>query len=66
MIRQTVQKLVAAQLGLTVIIITHAREMMEISDNVIVMEEGAVIEEGGYYELLKRPGGALRALIEDE
>ncbi|OJJ40957.1 hypothetical protein ASPWEDRAFT_100010 [Aspergillus wentii DTO 134E9] len=65
-IRQTVQKLVAAQLGLTVIIITHAREMMEISDNVIVMEEGAVIEEGGYYELLKRPGGALRALIEDE
>ncbi|KAL3473573.1 P-loop containing nucleoside triphosphate hydrolase protein [Aspergillus californicus] len=44
-IKQTVKRLVAARGGLTVIIITHAREMMEIADNIIVLENGRVVEE---------------------
>ncbi|THC95159.1 hypothetical protein EYZ11_005362 [Aspergillus tanneri] len=62
-IRQTVQKLVSAQLGLTVIIITHAREMMEIADNIVVLDQGRVIDEGPYDRLAARPGGHLKALI---
>ncbi|KAL2870203.1 ABC transporter ATP-binding protein [Aspergillus lucknowensis] len=65
-IRQTVQRLVAARKGLTVIIITHAREMMEIADNIVVLEEGRVVESGPFKTLSRRPTrvGKLRALIE--
>ncbi|OOF98005.1 hypothetical protein ASPCADRAFT_164155 [Aspergillus carbonarius ITEM 5010] len=64
-IRQTVQRLVATRLGLTVLIITHARDMMEIADNIIVIEKGCVVEEGAYKELARQPDGRLRALVEE-
>ncbi|KAE8417868.1 P-loop containing nucleoside triphosphate hydrolase protein [Aspergillus pseudocaelatus] len=63
-IRHTVQKLVMSQVGLTVIIITHAKEMMEIADNVVVLEHGCVVESGPYKTLAKRPH--LQALINDQ
>ncbi|PWY86053.1 P-loop containing nucleoside triphosphate hydrolase protein [Aspergillus heteromorphus CBS 117.55] len=64
-IRQTVQRLAAARRGLTVLIITHARDMMEIADNIIVLEQGRVVEEGSYRELARLPEGKLRALIDN-
>lgn len=64
-VRQTVQQLVAGQLGLTVLIITHAREMMEIADKIVVLEQGRVVEDGPFEELARRNGGKLKALIED-
>lgn len=64
-IRQTVSKLVKARLGLTVVIITHAREMMEIADQVVVLEQGCLVEHGGYGVLVRRDGGRLRALVEE-
>lgn len=63
-IRRTVQQLVATRL--TVIIITHAREMMEIADNIVVLEQGIVVETGPYKALYRRPEGKLKALIEDD
>ncbi|GES62378.1 ABC a-pheromone efflux pump AtrD [Aspergillus terreus] len=65
-IRGTVQRLVASQLGLTVIIITHAREMMQIADNVVVLEQGCVKETGSYSLLCKQTGGRLKTLAEEE
>jgi ATP-binding cassette subfamily B (MDR/TAP) protein 1 len=41
---------------LTVIIITHSRDMMACAENVVVLEAGRVAEEGGFEELLKRRG----------
>ncbi|OJI81261.1 hypothetical protein ASPTUDRAFT_32682 [Aspergillus tubingensis CBS 134.48] len=64
-IRRTVQRLVATRMGLTVLIITHARDMMEIADNVIVIDKGRVVEAGKYKVLARRQGGKLRALIEE-
>ncbi|GFF98744.1 ABC a-pheromone efflux pump AtrD [Aspergillus lentulus] len=64
-IRQTVQRLVSARSGLTVIIITHAREMMEIADNIVVLQQGSIVEQGPYEVLARRRGGKLKALIED-
>ncbi|KAF9885833.1 hypothetical protein FE257_012305 [Aspergillus nanangensis] len=66
LIRQTVRDLVAAGVGLTVIVITHARAMMEIADHIVVLEQGFVVETGSYKELYKRAGGKLQALLEDE
>ncbi|KIW94749.1 uncharacterized protein Z519_04726 [Cladophialophora bantiana CBS 173.52] len=39
---------------LTVIVVTHAREMMEVADHVVVMEEGGVIEQGSFTELVEK------------
>ncbi|PYH79389.1 ABC a-pheromone efflux pump AtrD [Aspergillus uvarum CBS 121591] len=64
-VRQTVQQLFAGQLGLTVLIVTHAREMMEIADKIVVLEQGRVVEDGSFEELARRNGGKLKALIED-
>ncbi|KAF7125812.1 hypothetical protein CNMCM5793_002105 [Aspergillus hiratsukae] len=64
-IRQTVQRLVSARSDLTVIIITHAREMMEIADNIVVLEKGSIVEQGPYDVLARRRDGKLKALIED-
>lgn len=65
LIRQTVTKLAKVHVGLTVLIITHAREMMAIADQVVVMEQGRIVEQGGYTELVGRTGGKLRALVND-
>lgn len=64
-IRQTVRRLVSAQTGLTVVIITHAREMMEIADQVVVLEQGCLVERGRYRDLVGRSGGRLRAMVRD-
>ena len=66
LIRQTVRELAASRKDLTVIIITHAREMMEVADNVIVLEQGCVVEQGPFKVLADRLGGKLRTLLEGE
>jgi ATP-binding cassette subfamily B (MDR/TAP) protein 1 len=64
-VRQTVQQLVAVRQGLTVIIITHAKEMIEIANHVVVLDQGAGVEEGPYQALAKMNGGKLNALLSD-
>ncbi|KAL4973962.1 P-loop containing nucleoside triphosphate hydrolase protein [Aspergillus desertorum] len=63
-IKQTIKRLVAERSGLTVVIITHAREMMEVADDVMVLEDGRVVEEGPYRALSRKSHGKLRSLIE--
>ncbi|KAJ5175143.1 uncharacterized protein N7482_001020 [Penicillium canariense] len=62
-VRQTVQQLVATRCGLTVIIITHAKEMIEIADHVIVLDQGIVVEDGPYRVLAQQVGGRLYELV---
>ena len=50
------------QRGMTVIIITHAREMMAIAEHIIMLEQGRVIEEGGFEELRQKRGEFARLL----
>jgi ATP-binding cassette, subfamily B (MDR/TAP), member 1 len=42
--------------GLNVIMITYVRDLMEFSDNIVMMEAGAVAEEGRFEDLMKRKG----------
>ncbi|XPS94171.1 ABC-type xenobiotic transporter [Ascochyta lentis] len=51
---------------MTVIIITHAREMMSIAEHVIMLDKGRVVEEGGYAELKRKKGGAFARLLRGE
>ncbi|KAJ5550826.1 ABC transporter integral membrane type 1 [Penicillium sp. DV-2018c] len=64
-VRQTVRKLVAVRKELTVIIITHAKEMIEIADHVVVLDQGVVVEHGPYRQLVNMPGGELNALLRE-
>ncbi|KAF2264340.1 P-loop containing nucleoside triphosphate hydrolase protein [Lojkania enalia] len=47
---------------MTVIIITHAREMMAIAEHIIVLDKGRVVEEGTYDALRRRQGPFARLL----
>ena len=49
--------------GLTVVIITHSRDMMQMADRVVVMEGGRKVEEGGFRELEGRRGGRLWEML---
>ena len=41
---------------LTVIVVTHAREMMSFADHVVVLNKGSAIEEGSFQGLLNKRG----------
>ena len=60
-IRHTVTRLRKKQ-GMAVLIITHNVDMMRIADLVVMIEDGRVVEGGGFEELRKK-GGAFESLI---
>lgn len=68
---ETVRRLVAGRNApaesrgrkLTVIIITHAQEMMRFADWVVVLEKGRLVECGTYDRLMRRRNGKLRELM---
>ena len=65
LVRQTIQRLVRSRRDLTVIIITHSREMIGIADYVIVLDQGVVAEYGPCRTLANRVGGKLYELMSD-
>lgn len=66
-VRDTVRRLLergreSGEGGIAVLIISHSVEMMRIVSEVVVIEDGQVVERGGFEEL-KRKGGAFSRLI---
>ncbi|KAG9187631.1 ATP-binding cassette, subfamily B (MDR/TAP), member 1 [Alternaria panax] len=51
---------------MTVIIITHAREMMAIAEHIVMLDKGRVVEQGSFNELKKKKGGAFGRLMRGE
>jgi ATP-binding cassette subfamily B (MDR/TAP) protein 1 len=51
---------------MTVVIITHAREMMAIAEHIVMLDHGRVVEEGSFRELKKKRGGAFGRLYRGE
>lgn len=49
--------------GMTMVVITHAREMMRFADKVVVLEDGRVSEEGSF-DVLMAMKGSLHRLLE--
>ncbi|KAF2437037.1 P-loop containing nucleoside triphosphate hydrolase protein [Tothia fuscella] len=48
--------------SMTVIIITHSKDMMSMAERIIMMDKGKVVEQGGYDELIRRNGEFARLL----
>ncbi|KAK5276594.1 ATP-dependent permease, partial [Cryomyces antarcticus] len=61
-IRDTIQQLVNSGTDMTVLIITHSRDMMRIAQNIVMLDQGQVVEEGGFDELMARKGEFARLL----
>jgi ATP-binding cassette, subfamily B (MDR/TAP), member 1 len=55
-VRKSVNELVREESRMTVVIITHSRDMMQCADHVVVLDQGRVAEEGEFRELLARRG----------
>ncbi|KAK0860271.1 ATP-dependent permease [Friedmanniomyces endolithicus] len=63
LVRQTIQELVRDRSrAMTVVIITHSRDMMEMAEHVVVLDQGEIVEEGGFEELLGRDGALANLL----
>jgi len=57
LVRETLKSLLEErQREMTVIIITHSREQMEIAERVVVLDQGRVVEEGEFEELAEGNG----------
>ncbi|KAG9669419.1 putative ABC transporter, partial [Aureobasidium melanogenum] len=55
LVRDTIQGLVERDgTGMTVIIITHSKDMMSIAKNIIMLSRGQVVERGSYKGLLRK------------
>ena len=52
--------------GRSVLLVTHRLSTARLADRVVFLEHGKVIESGAPDELVARPGGAFRALVEAE
>lgn len=50
-------------MGMTIIAVTHSREMMETVDSVIVVDKGVVVQRGPFEELINFRDGPLHALV---
>ncbi|KAF2454212.1 P-loop containing nucleoside triphosphate hydrolase protein [Lineolata rhizophorae] len=76
LVRETVGRLVEEGRGMasgknggrkiTVVIITHAQDLMTVADRVVVLEHGTMVEEGGYRELLAKRGKFARLIDSGE
>ena len=63
LVRATIETLVRdRRRAMTVIIVTHSRDMMEIAEHIVVLDHGRIVEEGGFAELMGKPG-ALSTLL---
>ncbi|KAL1835819.1 hypothetical protein VTK73DRAFT_5307 [Phialemonium thermophilum] len=50
--------------AVAVVVVTHSKEMMKVADRIVVLDDGCVVEEGGYDELVARRGPFAR-LVEE-
>lgn len=64
-IMDLIQNKLSKNNGLTIVIITHDKNMMNIGDNLIVMKNGQVVEQGKNYSSLYNKHEELYALVKD-
>ena len=63
LIQTAIEELAGA---MTIVIIAHRLSTLRQADYVYVLDQGKVVEEGGYDELVKRPGSSLRRMSEQQ
>ncbi|KAK3951379.1 P-loop containing nucleoside triphosphate hydrolase protein [Pseudoneurospora amorphoporcata] len=49
--------------GMAIVVVTHSKEMMRMADRVVMIENGTVIEEGPYLDLVAKRGGRFEGMV---
>ncbi|KAG0124731.1 P-loop containing nucleoside triphosphate hydrolase protein [Tuber indicum] len=62
-VHETIKRLAEGERKMTVIIITHSKEMMRCADRIVVMSKGGVVEDGRFEELCAGEGELNRLLV---
>lgn len=62
-VQDALDKLLA---GCSAVIVAHRLTTVQNSHRILVMEDGCVVEEGRFHQLLERSGGRFRALYESQ
>lgn len=63
LVRDTLKSLLAdCGREMTVLIITHNREQMEVAERIVVLDQGRVVEEGEFEELMEANGALVNLL----
>jgi len=63
--KKVFEKLILKELeGKTRIMVTHAVEFLDHADRILVMENGMIIEDGKYSQLIKSKDSKLQQIIE--
>ncbi|RPB05319.1 P-loop containing nucleoside triphosphate hydrolase protein [Choiromyces venosus 120613-1] len=65
-VHESIKRLVEGKRKMTIIIITHSREMMLCAERIVVMSKGGIVEDGRFEELLKGEGELNRLLVRGE
>ncbi|CAZ81089.1 unnamed protein product [Tuber melanosporum] len=65
-VHETIKRLAEGERKMTVIIITHSKEMMRCADRIVVMSKGGVVEDGRFEELCTGEGELNRLLVRGE
>ncbi|KAF7856120.1 hypothetical protein EAF04_010073 [Stromatinia cepivora] len=63
-VRETVQRLRKRE-GMATVVVSHTVGMMKMARRVVIMEEGKIVESGGFEELKSKVGGKFGALVGD-
>ena len=64
--REIQQCLDQVSAGRTTVTVAHRLSTIENAHRVLVMEEGRVVEEGAFHQMLEQPSGRFRALYESQ
>ncbi|KAK1779613.1 P-loop containing nucleoside triphosphate hydrolase protein [Copromyces sp. CBS 386.78] len=49
--------------GMAIVVVTHSKEMMRMADRIVMIENGTVIEEGSYPDLVAQRGGRFAGMV---
>ena len=55
-VRRSITHIVKEQQDMTVIVITHDKEMMKVAERIVVLDKGKVVESGSYEDLARKEG----------
>ncbi len=61
LVQEAMQRLMA---GRTAIVVAHRLSTVRALDRILVFDRGRIVEDGAHVALVRRPGGAYRALFE--